>query len=214
MRRKRTSRDEEHQRTDGLSRRGLLAAGAAAATGALAPALGGAAARARQQGASGAAGDLGWERRFLDLDQARLLSQLCDLILPRTATPGALDAGVPEWIDLALSVDEPEEQLAFLGGLDWIDRRANDISSRPFLELPEEEQIALLREISDEHEELPPELEAGGAFFRELKGRTLFAYFTSKTGRVEALGMPEKVEHETFRGCEHEPGDSHRTSSG
>lgn len=187
-----------------LTRRRVLAAGAAAASAVMSPnALSGLRAPAAAEDA------LLWKPRFLDAPQARLLSQLCETLLPRTATPGALDAGVPEWIDLALSLADAEEQLAFLGGLGWIDRRSRESLGRPFVELSAEQQTAVLREISDEHEEVPPELEAGAAFFRELKAKTLFAYFTSKTGRVEMLGMPAKVERETFRGCPHEEDDEH-----
>jgi len=194
-----------------LDRRGVLVAGAAAATAAVAPELGGAAAMAlaRLQPEASPGEHLSWEPRFLDHDQARLLSHLCELLLPRTATPGANDAGVPEWIDLAVSLAEPDEQLAFLGGLDWIDRRASEAHDQHFLGLSPEQQVALLHDISDEHEEHPPELEAGAAFFANLKGKTLFAYFTSKTGRVQALGQPEKVEREIFHGCTHEKSEDH-----
>lgn len=194
-----------------LDRRGVLVAGAAAATAAVAPELGGSATKAlaRLQSTPSTGDALSWQPRILHADQARLLSHLCELILPRTATPGANDAGVPEWIDLAVSLAEPEEQLAFLGGLEWIERRARQKLDRPFLELLPEEQVALLREISDEDEEHPSELEAGAAFFTDLKARTLFAYFTSKTGRVQALGLPEKVEREIFHGCTHGTAGDH-----
>lgn len=200
------------------TRRGLLVAGAsgvaALAGGALAAhtptptsatssatALGTTAATALQTGA-----DLGWEPRFLSADQARLLSRLCDLLLPRTDTPGALDAGVPEWIDLALSVDEPDEQLEFLGGLAWLGQRCQREHGHPFLGASAEQQQHMLREISDESAAHADDLEPGAAFFRNLKGRTLFAYFTSEKGRTEYLGLPAEVRRERLLGCQH---DSH-----
>ena len=143
-----------------------------------------------------------WTPRLLNPDQGELLATLCEHILPRTDTPGARDAAVHEFIDLELSLADGDEQLAALGGLDWIDRRAADLHGSPFLALDSERQVALLREISDEHEAHPSELVAGAAFFSDLKRRTLFAFYTSKVGRTEALGLPDRVRVERFRGCQ------------
>lgn len=151
----------------------------------------------------------GWTPRLLTPAQAELLATLCEHILPRTDTPGARDAAVHEFIDLELSLADGDEQLAALGGLDWIDRRAAKLHGSSFLALSNEQQVALLREISDEHGNHPPELAAGAAFFRDLKRRTLFAFYTSKVGRTEALGLPDRVRVERFRGCQDEPGEGH-----
>ena len=151
----------------------------------------------------------GWTPRLLTPAQGELLAALCEHILPRTDTPGARDAGVHEYIDLELSLAKGDDQLKATGGLDWIDRRAADLHGSSFTALENEQQMALLREISDEHDQHPPELLAGAAFFSDLKRRTLFAYYTSKIGRTEALGLPDRVRVERFRGCQHEPGAGH-----
>ena len=179
-----------------FTRRRVLVAGAAvagAATLEAAPAI----------AAAAAADTVSWTPRFLTGDQAALLSRLCDLIIPRTATPGALDAEVPEWIDLAISLAEPSEQLEFLGGLGWVDRRANDTAGGSFVALDEKQQIELLTEISDGSDPAD-ELLAGAEFFSDLKRRALFGFFTSKQGRVEVLGRPAKVERQVFEGCKHD----------
>jgi len=185
-----------------LTRRRVLVGGAAVAGTALValPELGSVPAMA--------ATPVTWQPKFLSRSQATLLSRLCDLLLPATSTPGAVEAGVPEYIDLAVSLAEPEAQLRFLGGLGWIDHRASSVHGSPYVDLDETRQLALLREISDEHASHPADLEPGAAFFSDLKRRTLFGYFTSQTGRVEALGQPAKVEHEVFEGCGHS-GDDH-----
>ena len=191
---------------DALTRRRVLLGGAAVAaatTLAAVPRLGAVPAAAATAGA-----EVSWQPAFLSRQQAALLSRLCDLILPRTATPGALDAEVPQYIDLAVSLADPDERLSLFGGLGWIDARASSRDGKAFLSLSEAEQVALLREISDEHAGHPKELEPGAAFFADLKRRTLFAYFTSEKGRVEALGRPAEVEREIFRGCTHS-GDDH-----
>ena len=151
----------------------------------------------------------GWTPRLLTPAQGELLATLCEHILPRTDTPGARDAAVHEFIDLELSLAGGDDQLAALGGLDWIDRRAQQLHGSSFLGLDAARQLEMLREISDEHEAHSPELAAGAAFFSDLKRRTLFAFYTSKVGRTEALGLPDRVRVERFRGCQHEPGESH-----
>lgn len=151
----------------------------------------------------------GWTPRLLTPAQGELLATLCEHILPRTDTPGARDAAVHEFIDLELSLADGDDQLAALGGLDWIDRRAQQLHGSSFVGLDAARQLDMLREISDEHETHPQELAAGAAFFSDLKQRTLFAFYTSKVGRTEALGLPDRVRVERFRGCQHEPGESH-----
>lgn len=191
-----------------LTRRRLLVGGAAAAGVAVAGAATLGAVPRLGAVAAGAADEVSWQPRFLTPEQAGLTSRLCDLILPRTATAGALDVGVPEWIDLALSLGEAEDQLAFLGGLAWIEQRSSTLHGGGFTSLGEAGQVALLQEIGDGHDSNADNLEAGAAFFSDLKRRTLFAYFTSEKGRVEALGRPAKVQRETLQGCTHS-GDDH-----
>lgn len=154
----------------------------------------------------------GWTPRLLTPAQGELLATLCEHILPRTDTPGARDAAVHEFIDLELSLAAGDEQLQATGGLDWIDRRAAELHGSSFVALDAARQLDMLREISDEHGDHPPELLAGAAFFSDLKRRTLFAFYTSKVGRTEALGLPDRVRVERFRGCQHKPGESHGSS--
>ncbi len=193
----------------GVSRRRLLVAGAAAGVAGAASAAGLAglpalATHTHPTTSQPPGGDPGaWQPQFLTADQGRLLARLTDLIVPRTKTAGALDAGVPEFIDLQLSLDDSDRQLEFLGGLAWIDERCTRLHGHRFADAEEDQQHALLEAISDLHDDHPPELKPGAAFFTDLKRRVLFGYFTSEKGRVEALGLPDKVERQVFQGCTH-----------
>jgi hypothetical protein len=184
---------------EGLTRRRVLSAGTAAGVASLATGAGIAAPAAQ-------AADLDWQPRLLGDEQAVILERVCDLLLPRTATPGALDAGVPQWIDLAASLEDTSAQLAFIGGLSWLDDRAEQLHGSGFVALDDSQQKDLLGEISDEHENPSAALAVGAAFFADIKRRALFAYFTSEQGRVEALGRPAKVRRETLEGCTHDGG--------
>ena len=57
--------------------------------------------------------------------QQRTLAALVDQIIPATDTPGAAEAGVPQFVDMMLTEwYAPEERDRFLAGLDDVDARA------------------------------------------------------------------------------------------
>ncbi|HVS16569.1 MAG TPA: gluconate 2-dehydrogenase subunit 3 family protein [Thermoanaerobaculia bacterium] len=136
-------------------------------------------------------------------DQIEAVARLADALIPRTDTPGARDARVHEYLDLALSVAEEPERQRFLDGLSWADVRSRSRAGAPLHEASAEQITRLLREISDEHAALPAELEPGGRFFADLKRRTVLGYYTSFEGRTKELGRPETVTFQRFRGCTH-----------
>ena len=63
--------------------------------------------------------------------QLALVGELAETILPRTDTPGALDAGVPAFIDRMLATwDTAEERDRFIRGLGEIETRLAGAASR------------------------------------------------------------------------------------
>lgn len=202
--------DEDTPKVQSLTRRGVIAAGAAAGVATLSkvPGLGGPSVAGATAVAVGDGST--WQPKFLSSQQVELMSRICDLILPATETPGALDTGADEYIDLSLSLADSADQLRFLGGLSWMEERSAELHEKRFVELAQDQQIALLREISDEHPLHSAELVTGAAFFTDIKRRVLFGHFTSKKARVEALGLPAEVRRESLRGCTHEDGTHRR----
>jgi hypothetical protein len=150
--------------------------------------------------------DPAWRPLLLNHDQARSVAYLAEAILPRTETPGAIDARVHELIDLELSVAAPAERERFLEGLAWVEARSQRLFGRGVAADSDEERARLLSEISDEKGAEVAELAPGMRFFAELKRRTIFGYYTSEVGRTEGLGLPDAVTMETFRGCTHREG--------
>ena len=144
-----------------------------------------------------------WEPVFFTREQAEAVAALAEAIIPRTDTPGARDARVHEYIDLALSVADEGEQRAFVDGLDWMEKRSGEVNGKKIADASAAELTELLRSVSDEHERHSAALQPGTAFFGDIKTRTIFGYYTSREGWVEELGRPEAVTMETFHGCPH-----------
>ena len=77
----------------------------------------------------------------LNDDQQRLISALVDQILPETDTPGASEAGVPQFIDTMLTDwYAPEERDEFLAALGAVDARG----SGPFADLDDAAQAEMV----------------------------------------------------------------------
>lgn len=77
-----------------------------------------------------------------------VLSRLTDVIIPETGTPGAVRAGVPEYIDRVVSVNT-EHQPLVRAGLSWLVAEAGRRFSREYGALDEPQHIALLQPLSD-----------------------------------------------------------------
>jgi len=111
----------------------------------------------------------------LDQAQLALVSDLAETILPRTETPGALDAGVPAFIDRMLAWwDTAEARDRFIRGL-------GDIATRLAGTVPRDQVLAALDSATS-----PGPSSAEEAWAR-LKSMTVYGYFTSKLVQEEVL---------------------------
>ena len=133
--------------------------------------------------------------RTLNPQQAALLTQLCDRILPATDTPGALDVKVPEFIDLLLTERADDgERNTFLQGLTDIETKARADGGADFVQLPEEKKLALMRTLDAARNE-----PGAGTAFGRIKGVTVFAYFTSE--RVTKEVLKTRMYFRVYEGC-------------
>ena len=136
------------------------------------------------------------------------LGRLADLIIPPTDTPGAVAAGVPQYIDQVLTMN-PENRGLMRAGLEWIEERARELFSQSFLKLSEERQIRILQPLSDEADRHPQPAQPHEAasedlsvrFFRTLKNLTADGYYTSRAGLVEELGYRGNAMLAQFPAC-------------
>ena len=127
---------------------------------------------------------------FLKEDQASIISQVSEIIIPRTDTPGAKDAGVPSFIDHILKeVYSKEDQDKFLSGLSDFNEQAKKEHGEDFADLDDEEQAAFVKKVHDEAvkaeqtiEPVPPR-----PFILMMKELTMLGFFTSEAGATQVL---------------------------
>jgi hypothetical protein len=75
-----------------------------------------------------------WKPVFLTSDQAVLVSEVAEIIIPKTDTPGAKEANVPYFIDQMLKdVYSTEDQDRFTKGLQEFDDAAKKEYGDPFI---------------------------------------------------------------------------------
>ena len=155
---------------ESLSRREMIAATAAAL---VTPLLAG--------GAATAPAAVGVPGKFLTTAEYALLDELTELIIPADDhSPGARAAGVAGYIDGRLAESlEPDWQAQWRSGLQAVEGLSRELNGKPFLEATPQQRIAVLTRMAAAEQD--PKT-AAERFFRELKGRTAYGYYTSKIG--------------------------------
>jgi Gluconate 2-dehydrogenase subunit 3 len=125
--------------------------------------------------------------------QNELLKALCDTILPTTATPGATDARVDEFIQLILGQwCTPQERQTFIAGLEALGRDTRAKGGRSFPSMPTAQRLAYLEPLDREAVAARARGEKPLPFFATLKELTLIGYYTSEVG-CNAIGYPGPV---------------------
>jgi hypothetical protein len=143
-----------------------------------------------------------WKPRFLTPEQAELLATLAEVVIPETDTPGARAARVHEHIDLVLSHETDQVRQDFREGLAEVDRLSRSRHQEAFVRLSPQDQEALLGRLAGPEAD-HPEGAVGHRFFRDLRRRTVFAYYTSREGIHQELGYQGKQVLAEWEGCPH-----------
>ena len=123
---------------------------------------------------------------FRTLNPARqaLVTNIAEMIIPETDTPGATRMKVPEFIDLIFTEwASDDERTAFLAGLDDIDGRASSFGQKRFVDLTPARKTELLTALDAAREDKS----GAGLAFARLKSLTVYGYFTSKVVDEEVL---------------------------
>ncbi|MDZ7639762.1 MAG: gluconate 2-dehydrogenase subunit 3 family protein [Bryobacterales bacterium] len=138
--------------------------------------------------------------RFFGEAQMKLIGCIADRIIPPTDSPGAVDAGVPGYIDFVVSRNETLQGI-FTQGLAWMDEEAQRLHGQTFEALDASRQIGILRPLSDA---VDAGEESGTAerFFRAIKSLCADGYYTSQAGLITELGYTGNVALAAFPECE------------
>jgi hypothetical protein len=121
----------------------------------------------------------------LDAEQMASIGQLAELIIPTTDTPGAITAGVPDFIHVIHATwYRPLERERFMVGLKALEAQALARYQRGFAACSAQQQGELLAEAesqSGDPDSVP------GQFFITIKELTVFGYYTSEVGSTQEL---------------------------
>jgi gluconate 2-dehydrogenase gamma chain len=136
--------------------------------------------------------------------QRKSITILCDLFIPRTETPGAVDAGVPAFLEKVVTQYYHEgERQNFLNGLDALDQITAKAEQKAFVNASLEAQTNALTEmmnLASDYKPLQSKLgikliDENAPFFIQLKDMVVTGFYTSEVGMKEELAylpMPMK----------------------
>jgi len=146
---------------------------------------------------SGVDGRVKIEKIIFSWDQKKMTQVLADMIIPRTDTPGAIDAGVPHFIELMVSDWYTEtERAIYFEGLLALDAYCEKNFANKFLSSNAQQRIAALEQAEQDAESYKPPANKNIAvetedeskpFFLKIKELTVLGYYTSKEGAQKEL---------------------------
>lgn len=126
---------------------------------------------------------LSWTPVFFDKEQIAVVTRVADLIIPKTDTPGALDAGVVEVIDRACKdLFSAEEQAQVQEGMKAFNTLSQSAHQKNYVDLKEEDQAAILQMLADESKETE-----GPHIFSFMKDMVVASFFTSEVAAMNVL---------------------------
>jgi len=137
--------------------------------------------------------------KFFTSAEYQTVRVLSDLIIPADErSGGAIDAGVPEFMDFTMT-DQPARQVAMRGGLAWLDAESQRRFDKTFVGASDSERRAILDDIAT-YGELKPGLTHGQAFFRNFRDLTASGFWTTKMGMTD-LGYMGNTVVPKWEGC-------------
>ncbi len=133
--------------------------------------------------------ELTYTPQFFTEDQARIVMEVAEIIIPKTDTPGAKDAGVPGFIDIMLKdCYKKEDQDRFIAGLATFDEEAKKAYGDSFIYCKPEQQVEFVTKThAAALAEAKENKEAKRPFILMAKELTLLGFFTSEPGATQVL---------------------------
>lgn len=132
---------------------------------------------------------LDWKPTFFTNNQAALIAEIAETILPKTNTPGAKEMAVPQFIDKMVkdTMDETSQK-SLVEGLESFEDEVKSKYNTDFISLKSNQKKEVLEKL--DNEKPPSGLTMWGinlepdapqpTFFKIIKGLTLFGFYTSE----------------------------------
>ena len=128
---------------------------------------------------------LDWTPKFFTKDEALLMADVVECIIPKTDTPGAKEALVDRFIDSNIANNFTEDlQVLFREGLTLFDEKSKADFKKKFVDLSTEDQNSVMQSMVDEsqnHEGEYPHI------FNAVRDLTVYGFFTSEVGAKSCL---------------------------
>ena len=139
-----------------------------------------------------AAPELAYKPVFFTEDQARTVGEVAEIIIPKTETPGAKEAGVPAFIDLMLKDVYPQQDKdRFVAGLLEFEQQTTKMYGDAFIDLDPVKQREWVKKVHDAAIEVYKKLDEKGRkdkpFILMTKELTMLGFFTSEPGATKVL---------------------------
>ncbi len=123
-------------------------------------------------------------------EEQTLITELAEVIIPTTNTPGAKAAGIGEFVSYVIGhCTDTTQQEAFRRGLQQTDALSQSAHGKRFELLKGPQKAGLMEQLARQEK----------AFFTTLRELTIVGYFTSETGATQALdyvAIPGRFEGE------------------
>jgi hypothetical protein len=132
-----------------------------------------------------------YKPKFFTAAEYATVVALADMIIPKDARSGsASEAGVPEFVDHFVNLQEPR-QVAMRGGLVWLDTECRRRFDKTFVSLADAERRQVLDDIAYPAK-ADPRFSHGVRFFTAMRDLVAGGFWSSKIG-VTDLGYQGNV---------------------
>jgi len=131
-------------------------------------------------------------KKFFTPAEFAVVDELSDMIIPTDAkSGGARAAGVAAYIDARLAESfEPEPPVQWRTGLKAVEDLSHELNGKAFIDSTPEQRLAVLTRMAAAESDPKTPAEK---FFKEIKGATMHAYYTSKIGIHDDQGYKGNV---------------------
>jgi hypothetical protein len=140
--------------------------------------------------------------RFFNAHEWATVAMLADYVIPRDERSGsATDAKVPEYMDFLLAEKDANvnTQIAFHGGLAWIDNECRKRFQKTFINSTDAQRRQVLDDIAYP-QKAKPEMSYGVTFFNRFRDMTASGFFSSAIGWQD-LQYKGNVFNPGYDGC-------------